>query len=179
MANGVRASALYRVRASDPPVTLLPDYCFAQALVRFGFLLETPHDSAALRVRPLWQILGDVGLPVALIGWPLTHPAPQVNGVVVSEAFHLLTDAELELEDTAAVSPRELLPILRGAMALPASLDPVALVSRIARTPDGDVDPLHDPAPIVADRTHLQVLRAVAARDARLNAPPGTGGDCG
>jgi hypothetical protein len=161
VANGVRASALYRVRATNPPLSLLPDYCFAQALVRFRFLFETPHDSRSLQARPLWSILGDVSVPVAIIGWPLTHPAPAVNGLIVSDAFHVATDAELDLEGIGAVSPPSLLPVVRSAVAAPASPDPVALVSRIARTPGGDADARRDPAPVVADRMHLQILRAL------------------
>jgi hypothetical protein len=169
VANGIRASALYRVRAGNPPLSLLPDYCFAQALVRFRFLFETPHDSRSLQARPLWSILGDVSVPVALVGWPLTHPAPPVKGVVVSDVFHLLTEAQLDLEDVGAVSPPALLPVVRRALLEPASPDPVALVSRIARTPGGDADARRDPSPIVADRMHLQILRALSAdQDARF-----------
>src|SRR5258707_2241948 len=39
------------------PVQLLPDYCFAQGLVRFGLLMEERHTAAALRTRTLWSIL--------------------------------------------------------------------------------------------------------------------------
>src|SRR4029453_12325699 len=48
---GRRPPATYRARPDDPALTLLPDYCFAQALVRFRFLLETPHDSRSLAAR--------------------------------------------------------------------------------------------------------------------------------
>ena len=51
---------------------LLPDYCFAHALVRFGFLVEEPHTSATLRARPLWSILSTHGISVGVVGWPLT-----------------------------------------------------------------------------------------------------------
>jgi hypothetical protein len=168
VANGVRASALYHVRASDPALSLLPDYCFAQALVRFRFLLETPHDSRSLQSRPLWSILGNVGVPVLVIGWPLTHPAPPVNGMLVSDVFHLMADAELDLEETDAVSPPALLPLVRSALTSPAAPDPVALVSRMAETPGGDADARRDPSPIVADRTHLQILSALNEIDARF-----------
>jgi predicted AlkP superfamily phosphohydrolase/phosphomutase len=168
MANGIRAAALYRVRSDDPALSLLPDYCFAQALVRFGFLRETPHDSRSLQARPLWQILGDAGVPVLLVGWPLTHPAPPVNGVAVSDAFHLLTPAELDVEETEAVWPPSMLPIVRTTITREPFPDPVALVSRTARAPRGVADARHDPSPLVADRTHLQILRAFASTDARF-----------
>ena len=52
MQNGVRSSASYRVLGVSPAITLLPDYCFAQALVRFGFLWEEPHTAEDLTARP-------------------------------------------------------------------------------------------------------------------------------
>jgi hypothetical protein len=159
--NGVRASALYRVRSADPPLSLLPDYCFAQALVRFRFLREAPHDSRSLQTRPVWSILNAAGVRVSLIGWPLTYPAPAINGLVVSDAFHTLTDAQRDLEDTAAVSPIDRLREIRGALAATASPDPVAVVSRIAETPGGEADARPDPSPVIADRMHFQILRAL------------------
>lgn len=166
-ANGVRASARYRVGAGDPPLFLLPDYCFAQALVRFRFLLETPHDSRSLLARPLWSILSDVGLPVTVIGWPLTHPAPAVTGLVVSDTFHTLSDAERDF-DPGSVSPAERLADVRASLTWAVSPDPVALVARLATTPIGAADARGDPAPIAADRMHLQILEGTAITDSRL-----------
>jgi predicted AlkP superfamily phosphohydrolase/phosphomutase len=156
VANGVRASAVYRVREGDAALTLLPDYCFAQALVRFRFLLETPHDSRSLETRPLWSILSGVGIPVVIVGWPLTHPAPPVNGLVVSDTFHTLTDAELDLDDQDAVSPPEAMPDIRRALESPISPDPAGVL------------PGNDPS-TRADRLHLQILNALDTRtDARV-----------
>jgi hypothetical protein len=155
VANGVRAAATYRARPGDPALTLLPDYCFAQALVRFRFLLETPHDSHSLAARPLWSILSGVGVSVAIVGWPLTHPAPAVNGLVVSDAFHTMSGADLELEDNGAVSPIDALPDIRRALERPVDPDP-AVIGRI------------DPPPL-ADRLHLQILHMLDERpEARL-----------
>ena len=56
--NGVRSAAVYRLaRAGDDPIQLLPDFCFATGLLRFGVLTEEPLTSASLRARPLWSIL--------------------------------------------------------------------------------------------------------------------------
>jgi hypothetical protein len=159
-ANGIRASARYRVRGGGPPLELLPDYCFAQALVRFGFLDEEPHTAASLRARPIWNILSDAGVPVGVIGWPLTHPAPAVNGFVISDRFHQLTEAELQLGASGSVSPASLVPDARALIAMPSDPDPVALVSATAQ-PVAATDPGRDPAPIVADRVHLQLLRSL------------------
>jgi Type I phosphodiesterase / nucleotide pyrophosphatase len=169
IANGVRASALYRVRAHDPALELLPDYCYAQALVRFGLFLEYPHDSHSLQSRPLWSILSDVGVRVAIVGFPLTHPVPTVNGLLVSDEFHRLTDADLDLEEGSAVAPGARVRDIRRALAAPANPDPVRLVSTSAQAPQGDADARPDPAPILADRMHLQILRELERQnDARF-----------
>jgi hypothetical protein len=155
MANGIRASAVYRARPDAAALSLLPDYCFAQALVRFRFLLETPHDSRSLAARPLWRILSGVGVPVAIVGWPLTHPAPAVNGLVVSDTFHAMTEAQLDLDGHGAVSPPDALPDIRLALASPLS-DPASA----APAPESSA---------IVDRLHLQLLEMLERRtDARF-----------
>lgn len=166
VANGVRASASYRVRERDPIIELLPDYCFAQSLVALGFLREQPHDSGSLLARPLWHVLSGVGLTVGVVGFPLTHPASPVNGFLISDELHRVSGATFGLDATAAVSPPSLLPDVLEALRTPTSPDPVRLVSAIAQTPQGDADARPDPAPILADRMHLQVWRALAAKTA-------------
>lgn len=160
VANGIRASALYRVRAGGPALELLPDYCFAQALVRFGVMNETPHDSRSLLSRPLWNILSDAGISTGVVGWPLTDPAPPVNGFVISDNFHRLSSAELGLEGGTSVAPAERFADARAALTTNPLPDPVAVVSTGGETPQGDADARADPAPIAADRMHLQILRA-------------------
>ena len=163
-ANGIRASALFRVRENDPPLELLPDYCFAQALVRFGLLHETPHVADSLMARPLWSILSDAAVPVGVIGFPLTHPAPPVNGVLISDEFHRLRPSDLAAETDASVSPPSFRFELRDALNGPTTPDPVALVAAVAEAPRGDADARPDPAPILADRMHVQVLHALRER---------------
>ena len=58
--NGVRSAAIYRALGGTP-IQLLPDYCFAQALVTFGFLAEEPQTADDLLARPIWNILSDRG----------------------------------------------------------------------------------------------------------------------
>jgi hypothetical protein len=162
-ANGIRASALYRASADDPAIELLPDYCFAQALVRFGFLVESPHQSSALRARPLWRILSDSALSVGVIGLPLTHPAPPVHGYLVSDEFHRLGDTVRALEDGTSVSPAAALLAIREALDEPPSPDPeTVLVSASERPQGADLRP--DPAPIVGDRMHLQIMLGMQAQ---------------
>jgi hypothetical protein len=163
MQNGVRSSAAYRLFGRGPEITLLPDFCFAQALVRFGFLQESRHSSADLAARPVWSILSDLGVPVGIVGWPLTHPAPPVLGVLVSEVLHRMSDAQMDLEGAHAVSPPTLLADVRAALALPASPDPVDLLSDGGGPPAGDYDVASDPQPVTADRVHLQLLSGLGA----------------
>jgi hypothetical protein len=166
--NGVRSSVIYRALGGTP-IQLLPDYCFAQALVTFGFLTEEPQTATDLLARPIWNILSDRGATVGVIGWPLTHPAPVVNGFAVSDAFHRLPPIELSQDETPALWPSSLLPDALAALQVPANPDPETLVTAMgAPPPINDYDVRSDQAPIVADRVHLQLLRALEINAPRL-----------
>lgn len=168
MANGVRSAVVYRALGGTP-IQLLPDYCLAQGLVTFGFLSEQPQTAADLSARPIWNILSDRGASVGVIGWPLTQPAPAVNGFVVSDAFHRLPESELSLESSPTLWPGDLLPEAAAALQVPADPDPVSLVTAMgAPQPVNDYDVRRDQAPILADRVHLQLLTALESRAPRL-----------
>ena len=161
--NGVRSAAVYRAFGGTP-IQLLPDYCFSQALVTFGFLTEEPQVADDMLARPIWNILADRGARVGVIGWPLTQPAPRVHGFMISDAFHRLSESELNLEATPAVWPPELLADARLALQTPPVPDPVALVSTMgAPQPENDYDVRSDRAPVMADRVHLQLLNVLKA----------------
>ncbi len=161
MANGIRSSVIYRALGGTP-IQLLPDYCFARALVVLGFVTEEPQTATDLLARPIWSILSDRGQTVGLIGWPLTQPAPVVNGFAVSDAFHRLSDSELSLDTSPALWPGGLLETVRAAMQMPPSPDPVSLVTLMgAPQPVNDYDIARDRAPVVADRVHVQLLDAL------------------
>lgn len=161
MYNGVRSALIYRVLGSTP-IQLLPDYCYAQALVTLGFLTEEAQTASHLSARPIWSILSDRGAGVGVIGWPLTEPAQAVSGFMVSDAFHRLPEPELALDSTSSVFPPELLATLRAARQSPANPDPVTLVSAMgAPQPVSDYDVRRDRAPLIADRVHLQLLSAL------------------
>jgi hypothetical protein len=179
LGNGVRASARYRTGPDAPAVELLPGYCFAHALVHLGLLRQEAHDASSLRARPLWSVLSDAGLTVAVIGFPLTHPAPAVNGLLVSDELHRLGGDEFEIAGPSAVAPRSIFASVRAALRFPPVPDPTALVATAGETPTGDADERPDPAPLAADRMHLQMLttleqattaRFVAARFPGLDA---------
>lgn len=106
--NGVRAAGTYRVIGGDEPIQLLPEYCFAPALVRLGVLIQEPYSSATLRARPLWTILTALGATEGVVGWPLTQPAPVVRGFLVSDAFPRLAGTPSGIEGSASVFPPEL-----------------------------------------------------------------------
>jgi hypothetical protein len=160
MASGVRSAASYRVIGSPSALTLLPDDVFAQALVRFGFLSLQPHVAADLAAKPIWTILGALDLSVGIIGWPLTSPAPPVQGFLVSDTFHRLDD-ELDFDRNGDIYPAPLAVAARAALPYAPDPDPVALVSILGRPPAGDYDMAADPAPVLADRVHLQLLGAL------------------
>ena len=83
----VYSAARYVVPGSDQPLDLLPDFCFAQALVRFGLIEEEGRASDAVRARPLWELLSGYGITAGVIDWPLTYPAHGVNGYLISDEF--------------------------------------------------------------------------------------------
>jgi hypothetical protein len=114
--HGIRSAAMYKFRGGDRPIARLPDYCYAQALVRFGFLEEEPYTSDAIRARPLWDILSGFDISVGVVGWPLTFPATPVRGYLVSDEFLRVSDRRIVLEgDPAIVYPDELLPVAQRA----------------------------------------------------------------
>jgi hypothetical protein len=166
--NGIRSAAMYRAFGGTP-IQLLPDYCFSQALVTFGFLTEEAQTARNLLARPLWDILSDRGARVGVIGWPLTQPAPEVDGFVISDQFHRLSEHELNLDATPSVWPPELLAEARMALQTSATPDPVAIVSTMgAPQPLNEYDVRSDRTPVVADRVHLQLLTGLDVNTPRL-----------
>jgi predicted AlkP superfamily phosphohydrolase/phosphomutase len=168
MQNGVRSSASYRVLGMSPMITLLPDYCFAQALVRFNFLWEEPHTAEDLTARPLWDVLSNQGVSVGVIGWPLTQPAAPVHGYLVSDTLHRMTAGEMDLEGPSAVWPPSMLETARASLTAGTDPDPVALVSVLGAPPAGDYDVASDPMPVLADRVHAALLEAFSSIPARF-----------
>jgi predicted AlkP superfamily phosphohydrolase/phosphomutase len=115
--HGVRGSSRYRPFHSDAELEVLPDYMFSQALVRFGLLIEMPYSSASLSRPPLWRIAAGYGVRAGLIGLPLTHPAKDACGFIVSDRFHRRADRVVTLDSEPAVSPTRLDDIARSVLA--------------------------------------------------------------
>jgi len=114
--NGVRSAAVYRIAGSPDSIHLLPDYCFAHGLERFGLLAEQPHTSSTVRSRTLWSILSTNGFSVGVVGWPLTQPAPAVRGFLVSDTYHRVARTAAGIEDPTTVYPPDLQLEALGAM---------------------------------------------------------------
>ena len=95
---------------------LLPDYCFAYALVYQGFITEDPITSAALRARPVWDILADYGMAAGIVNWPLTYPSPTSSaGTSITDSFDEAASSPLRLADARAGAPTSATEIAREA----------------------------------------------------------------
>jgi hypothetical protein len=164
--NGIRSAGLYRTRAGGAPLELLPDFCFAQALVRFGLLVEEPHLASAFRTRPLWHILTGHGISAGVIGAPLTHPAEPVRGFIVSDHFHRMTEPAIDVDDGPAVYPPELTGAARESLrtSVVTGSDPVQ-AARVLLPANGD----SGVSALLADTVHEDLAsRLSALRDVRL-----------
>ncbi len=105
--NGVRSAASYFARGDDRIVDLLPDHCFSHALVHLGFIRDEPNASNTWRARPVWSIAANAGVRVGIVRWPLTYPAEELDGFVVSDRFHQLVGSIGEFD--RAATPRDAL----------------------------------------------------------------------
>lgn len=119
--NGVRSAATYSFGAGNHVFELLPDLCFARALVHLGLVDEHLNLSTALRARPVWQI------PVQRVrttgsdhGAPLDEPCVRGPGFLVSDRAHTAIEDQPRAVGRVRVSPRRVrlaLGVRRGAEA--------------------------------------------------------------
>ncbi len=85
--HGVVGSALFAAPFAHrgQPLSLLP------AAIRFRqwgtWRLDRPVDARARRDQALWEILPRLGVPTAVVGWPLSAPISEVSQSVLSEQF--------------------------------------------------------------------------------------------
>ena len=165
--HGVISTSTYQVGNDLEPLELLPDHCFAQALVFLGFLEERPASSASLRARPLWSILSGQGVPVGIVGWPLTHPVRPVRGFLVSDRFHLIAEPGINPEVSEATYPEEVVSI--GAAAVRGT-DGARFADPLMVDDEGALAPPPQTAPIWRDRVYSRVGDALRQRfdDVRL-----------
>ena len=165
--HGVISTSTYEVGSELSRLELLPDNCFAQALVYLGFLEEIPASSAELRSRPLWSILSGQGVPVGVVGWPLSHPVQPVRGFLVSDKFHLMADPRFDPQANEAAYPEEVVTL--GASTMRA-VDGRGLVGTGAADADGALAPPAPAAPIWQDRLYGRLADELRERfvDVRL-----------
>jgi hypothetical protein len=163
--HGVRSAATYAFRGGDQTIALLPDYCYAHALVRFGFLREEPHTSAAVLATPFWEILGSFGISTGIVGWPLTFPVSAVHGYLVSDVFSRTTLGSSRLTlagDPAIVYPDDLLPVVRRAYdAITPALAESALAGASALWPVSEGESGSAASPLLVDRASEHVATAL------------------
>ena len=117
--NGIRSAATYWPVGGWDALEVLPDFCFSHTLVRFGFLRQVTHTSRDVTARPIWDILSQYGVPVGVVDWSLTQPAPDLLGYAVSDEFERLTASAAEVENNQSVWPREAVSIAAAAAAQP------------------------------------------------------------
>lgn len=112
--NGVRSGALYQTSPDDVGAAdILPDFCFASALVDQGFVSRTGLTSPALVARTLWDVLADYGVASGVAGWPLTYPAQAERGYVLSDHFDEAASSPLRLADASAGDPTTAVDVAR------------------------------------------------------------------
>ena len=165
--HGVISASTYNVGASLSRLELLPDHCFAQALVYLGFLDESPASSDALRSRPLWGVLSGQGIPVGIVGWALTHPVHPIRGFLVSDRFHLMADPRFDPRAVEAAYPAEVVPIGANAMREVSGRD---VLNVTAADAEGALAPPAEAAPIWQDRVYGRIAEDLRAHfdDVRL-----------
>ena len=91
------------IRFSSCPTTASPTGSCGSA-----FLVEEPHTSATLRTRPFWGILSALGIPVGIVGWPLTDPASAVRGYLVSDQYDRVVSTPSGIADSSGVYPPDI-----------------------------------------------------------------------
>jgi predicted AlkP superfamily phosphohydrolase/phosphomutase len=159
--NGVRSSAIYQLAGGGGAVQLLPDYCFAHGLERFGFLVEQAHTSATFRTRTIWSILSTQGFTVGVVGWPLTQPAPVVRGYIVGDTYHRVAMTASGIDDPSAIYPPELQLDAMAAMESAMSDAPLAMTASIRGGAAPGIDVRHEAA-ARTDRVYERIAQAMS-----------------
>jgi hypothetical protein len=99
-------------------------------LRRLGLAKDLPLTSSLRTARPLWDVLSDQGLRVAVINWWASWPPEPVNGVIVSDRFFFAANGgEASGAVAAFVHPPSILGDLR-----PRVVNPETLPDAVVRT---------------------------------------------
>jgi Type I phosphodiesterase / nucleotide pyrophosphatase len=166
----VYSAARYAVPRSTERLDLLPDFCFAQALVRFGVLAVEAPTAAAIKARSMWQLLDSFGITTGVIDWPVTYPANAVNGYLVSDEFLRRNDPSVfasVLDEPPLASPPDVLDLARAARvrAVPGTASVALAASRtlVTQSAEGLPAPIN---PVATDAAAEQI-----AHDLELSHP--------
>ena len=109
-----RTRATARARTTSIAVDILPDYCFAYALLDQGFVQRSaPTLVVAVRPAGLGHPRRTTGSRPGWPGWPLTYPARADRGFVLSDRFDEAASAPLRLRDASAGDPTTAVDIAR------------------------------------------------------------------
>lgn len=158
--NGVPGSSTYHVRSRAHLVELLPDYCLAHALVRFGIARSEPQTSAAWRARPVWDILASQGVSSGIVRWAATYPARPMRGFLISDRLHHVSTSLLRLTDEAVAYPADVLPHAREAFS---SGEAVTEVAPLPVESAGMTPETLQQQPTRWDRAYGRLARTLAA----------------
>jgi hypothetical protein len=159
--NGVRSAASYYARNDTRAVDLLPDHCFSHALVRLGFIRDQPNAATTWRARPLWSIASQSGVSVGVARWPLTYPAEDVNGFIISDRFHQLVGSIGEFD--RAASPLDILPALEAAFTEPTpGSEPQLAGNELGGDPGRDTTP--ETSALRRDRLYSRAMHDVSVQ---------------
>jgi len=153
--NGVRSAASYYARHDWRAVDLLPDHCLSHILVHLGFVRDEPNASTTWRARPLWSIVSSAGVPVGVARWPLTYPAEELNGFLITDRFHQLVGSIADFD--RAASPPDVLPALEAAFMRPVDVSDVMPASAGSRDQSPEV------AALRRDRLYSRAMHGLAA----------------
>jgi len=165
--NGVRSAGVYEIAGGGGNLQLLPDYCFAHGLERFGFVVARPHSSATFRARTLWSIASTMGYSVGVVGWPLTQPAPTVRGYLVSDTYQRVSQTAAGIDAPSAIYPMDLHVEALAAMEA-ATPQPSDVVNASVGSALSGSDPRQDAAARI-DRVNERIAQAMTrARPAQL-----------
>ncbi len=85
----------------------------------------TPLSSNMRRVKALWNMVSEASRKVVFVGWPVTWPAEEVNGVLVAENFGM--------HEENRIHPPELQPELARRLAVLERNDPHPDVKRLLK----------------------------------------------
>jgi hypothetical protein len=154
--NGVRATARYYARNDPRGIGLLPDHSLSHVLVQLGFVRDEPVTAEGWGSRPLWSILSDAGVSAGVVRWPLTHPAPPINGFVLSDRFHQVTESVGEFPQ--AMFPQEIARTVQAGLPDPGG-----------ELPTGFAEGSPEAGALQRDRLYSRIARALrSVHDPRL-----------